>query len=192
MPAGSLTNLGVSISGVACVSVGACVAVGSYIDANWGSEGLFEEFSPLALGPTSITWSSFTLNGYDKALVQDIALDVEDLGTAGWDLTVVASGLPTAGAAHVASPSVNGSLASAGSSSPPGQTCVGSCTAASGSTVTYSVTVPVGTAVDLYNAAAGSGIGEVVLGTRWWIAVPADAVIGSCVTTITLTTAYRP
>ncbi|HTX01688.1 MAG TPA: hypothetical protein VMD59_23095 [Acidimicrobiales bacterium] len=98
-----------------------------------------------------------------------------------------ASSEPTSGQHALQAPVLNGSTTSASSTAAPGQSCVGSCSAASGNSVSYPLTVPVASPADLCNAATGSGIGEVVLTTSWWVEVPADTYSSSQAYTATLT-----
>ena len=142
----------------------------------------------LNLAPSSLSWSASTLNGYDQTLSSAATLDVANEGSGGWDLTIQTSGSFGAGYTMV----VNGSGVSAGSATAPGQSCVGTCVAATGNAVTYPLTVPNGSVVNLYTANAGSGIGTVALSTDWWLTVPGEAHTGIAVVTYTLTLSYGP
>jgi hypothetical protein len=180
---------------VSCVTSVICTAVGDYFDANAGEHALFESYAPpgLVLGPPTLSWS-VSLGGYDLSASSPVVLDVDNLGNAGWDLTIEASGLPSNGSEELASPTLNGSSSSSGATTAPQQSCVGSCTSASGNTVTYPLAIPVGVPADLYNAAVGTGTGELALATYWWVAVPADtyASVGAYSAIVTLTVSSGP
>ncbi|HMD44791.1 MAG TPA: hypothetical protein VKG43_01430 [Acidimicrobiales bacterium] len=151
------------------------------------------DFSPLALTPAAVTWST-TLNGFDASLGQAVTVEVANEGTLGWDLAVSSSEAPYSATLHLslASTTINGSAGSASSSAAPVPTCPATCRAPSGNTATYPVTVPIGSASDLYNAAAGTGIGNINLATDWWEAIPANTLASSYANTVTLTLSYGP
>jgi hypothetical protein len=195
LPAGVATNPGADPDEVACASSGACVAAGDVLEPNGGVDSLVESYAPPpeVSAPASVGWS-VTLNGYDQSVASPVGLTVSDSAPSGWDLTVQASGLPTSAGATLASPVINGSGTSAASSAAPAQGCVGNCTAPSGDSVSYPLAIPTAAAADLYNAAAGSGIGQVTLATDWWAAVPANSAAssGGYTATVTLTVSSGP
>jgi hypothetical protein len=191
LPPGAATNPGALQYWVSCATSGPCVVAGGYIDSNGGQDALLE-IQDLVLAPVTASWST-TLGGYDASVPEAVTVDVDSFGSAGWDLAVQASGLPASGSHQLTSPTVNGSSSSAGSASSPSQSCVGACTTASGDTVTYPLSIPVAAPADLYNAAAGSGTGEIALATYWWIAVPAKTYAASAYSaTVTLTLSNGP
>jgi hypothetical protein len=144
------------------------------------------DYSALVLTPTSVSWSP-TLNGYDQTLSTPVTIEVANEGSGGWDLTIQASASFGAGFTSA----VNGSSLSAQANTAPSQSCAGSCVAASTNTVTYPVTVA-SSALNLYTAAAGSGVGDLDLSTDWWLTVPAKARAGTTTVTYTLTLSYGP
>ncbi|MEQ4717578.1 hypothetical protein [Nonomuraea sp. B19D2] len=153
--------------------------------------------------PASLSWAT-TLNGNNQSLVDTTAADqqytVNDAtgsGT-GWHVTTSATTftngtftLPNAGTFVT-----NGSTSSISSTNAPTATCSGTCTLPTNS-ITYPVAITTAAAsptpVTIYNAAAASGLGEVVIGgstaanpVGWWVNIPASASAGSYTSTITM------
>ncbi|RAG85779.1 hypothetical protein DN069_09735 [Streptacidiphilus pinicola] len=153
--------------------------------------------------PSSLAWAT-TLNGLNQSVVDTTAADqqytVDDAtgSGAGWHVTTSAttftSGshtLPDAGTF-----STNGSTSSVSAGTAPSATCTGTCTLPSNST-TYPVAVTTAasspTPVTVYDTAAGTGLGQVVIGGStaaspigWWINIPAGAAAGTYTSTITM------
>ncbi len=97
---------------------------------------------------------------------------------------------------------LTGSTASVTATSVPTSSCVTSCTPPT-DTTTYPVAITTAstspTAVSVYSASAGSGLGAVTLGGStaadplgWWIKVPANARAGSYTSTVTLAVVSGP
>jgi hypothetical protein len=189
LPANALSDPGIDATAATCSAIGTCLAAGYYIDSGGGADALLEtytETAPLALAPASLS-IPVTLNGYNQAVPGAFTIDVSALGYGGWDLTVQASGVPTSGTSTLADPVLNGSSTAAASSTAPVESCVGSCTLASGDAVVYPLGVPSSAPADLYNAAVASGVGEVALATDLWVALPANLTLPGSAYTMTLT-----
>jgi WxL domain surface cell wall-binding len=159
---------------------------------------------PLTLtSPSSLSWSS-TLTGLDQSLVDTNAGDqqytVNDAtgSGAGWHVTAAATTFTngTATFPNTGTFVTNGSVTSVTSTSAPSATCTGTCTLPTNST-TYPVGITTAAAsptpVTIYDTAAGTGMGQVVIGgstapdpVGWWVNVPASATAGSYTSTITM------
>ncbi len=167
-------------------------------------------FSVLALtSPSSLSWA-VTSNGTNQAIFDNIAADqqftVND-GTgsgAGWNVTVSATTLtngthtlPNAGTLVF-----TGSLISPTAVTAPTATCVTTCTLPT-DTTTYPVAIMTAgsspAAIKVYDTAAGTGLGAVILGGQsatfpigWWINIPANAFTGAYTTTVTVAVSSGP
>jgi hypothetical protein len=153
--------------------------------------------------PSSLTWTG-TLNGLNQSVYDTTGGDeqytVNDAtGTgAGWHVTVAATTFtngtktfPDAGTF-----TTNGSTTSVTSTNAPTATCTATCILPTNTTtypvaVTTAVTAP--TPVTIYDTAAASGLGQVVVGgstnpnpVGWWVNVPASASAGAYTSTITM------
>ncbi|GHE38301.1 hypothetical protein GCM10017673_45820 [Streptosporangium violaceochromogenes] len=165
---------------------------------------------PLTLAaPASLSLAT-TLNGTDQNLVDTTAADqqytVNDAtgSGAGWHVTTSATTftngtqtLPDSGTFLT-----NGSTSSVSSTNAPSSTCVGTCTLPTNS-ITYPVAITTAatspTPVTIYNAAAASGLGAVVIGgstaanpVGWWVRIPANAASGSYTSTVTMAIVSGP
>ena len=153
--------------------------------------------------PSSLTWAT-TLVGLNQSLVDTSAADqqytVNDAtgSGAGWHVTTSAttftSGshtLPNSGTF-----STNGSTTSVSATTAPSATCTATCTLPTNST-TYPVAITTAssspTPVTVYDTAAGTGLGQVVIGGStaanpigWWVNIPASTVAGTYTSTITM------
>ena len=155
----------------------------------------------LATSPTALAWGT-TLAGSDSQLTDTTAghtaFSVNDStgSGAGWNVTVSATTF-TAGSKTLAN---SGTLALTGSTSSESATTAPDAACNTGSTCTAptdSATYPLAvttaasspTAVKIYNAAAGTGLGYVNVGSvnpaAWWLNVPANAYAGAYTSTIT-------
>lgn len=163
------------------------------------------------VSPGSLTWAA-AATGADQSVVDTQAADqqltVNDAtGTAaGWHVTASATTftngthtLPNTGT-FLAS----GSLTSASATTAPSSACAtgSTCTLPTNST-TYPVAVTTaGTAppaVTLYNAAANTGMGKIVLGGSgaanplgWWLNVPSNVFSGAYTSTVTMSVVSAP
>jgi hypothetical protein len=158
--------------------------------------------------PSSLTWT-VTQQGLDQNAVDSLSSDqqltVDDTtGTgAGWRITVSATTftdgtntLPNTGRL-----SITGSTSSL-TSATPSVACGGSCILPT-DTTTYPVTITTAasspTAYTIYDASAGSGIGQITIGGSaaahpigWWVTVPASADAGTYTSTIIVTLVTGP
>jgi hypothetical protein len=145
-----------------------------------------------------------TLDGTDKQLVDatDTSFSVQDTTGSGdgWNATAAATQF-TAPGPHVLADAgtlvLNGSTTSETTGATPGNACapLTTCTVPA-TNVAFPVDLVTGAAVtpfSIYNAAAATGLGNILIGTSsagaaaaWWLNVPASASAGVYVSTITL------
>jgi hypothetical protein len=161
--------------------------------------------------PTALGWSE-TVNGLDRLLVDPTTAhqtyQVNDAtGSAlGWHVTVSATTFtsitPAATLADIGTFSTNGSLTlttGALSTTAPSGNCTSGSTCTVGTNnlassypvaITTAATTP--TAVSIYSAPAGSGLGTITIGSPganpvgWWISVPSNTLQGTYTSTVTL------
>jgi hypothetical protein len=210
--AGGIGGCALSAAGTAQAAVcpGTPVLTGTTCTA---SGTLTFSAGPLSLlSPTALTWA-VTGNGFNQRLVDattaDQAYTVYDAtgSGAGWNVTVSAttftSTTPAATLADTGTFSTNGSIASATVTTAPTATCStgATCTLPTDTTVypvaiTTAATTP--TPFKIYDAAATTGLGSIVIGlpgaapVGWWVAVPANVVPGTYTSTITLEVVSAP
>jgi hypothetical protein len=166
--------------------------------------GILALTSPSLLG-WSATMTGSTQNVTDTAAAhQQLSVDDESNTGAGWHVTVAATTL-TAGAHSLANSGtlvVTGSTSSASATTAPSDACNTSCRPPV-SSASYPVAVTTAgsspTPVTVYDVAAGSGIGPVILGgstaanpVGWWIAVPPTTYAGTYTSTFTITIVSGP
>jgi hypothetical protein len=169
--------------------------------------------------PPALGWAA-TISGADQLLVDPAPADqgyiVNDAtGTApGWHVTVSAtpfvSGANTLGTATAVTPtfSTNGSTTltdGAITTAAPGASCAGTSTCtlptnnlAAGYPVTITTgqaATPTATPVDIYDTAAGTGLGTIVIGydaataanpVGWWLNVPSNTIQGTYTSTVSM------
>ncbi len=161
--------------------------------------------------PASLGWAA-TLNGANQSVVDVTAADqqytVNDgTGSAtGWHVTLSATTftngshtLPDTGTFVT-----TGSVTSISATTAPTAACAASttCTLPT-NTTTYPVAVTTAssspTAVAIYDTAAGTGVGQIVIGgssaanpVGWWVNVPASASAGAYTSTITMAVVSAP
>jgi hypothetical protein len=161
--------------------------------------------------PSSLTWSA-TLNGTNQSVVDTTAVDqqytVDDAtgSGAGWHVTLSATTF-TNGTHTLANTGTfvnTGSVTSISATTGPTATCAtgATCTLPTNST-TYPVAVTTAAsspaAVTIYDTAAGTGLGQIVVGgstaanpVGWWLNVPANAYSGAYTSTVTLAVVSAP
>jgi hypothetical protein len=160
--------------------------------------------------PASLTWAG-TLTGTSQSLVDVITADqqytVNDAtgSGAGWHVTTSATTF-TNGAAtfpNTGSFVTNGSVGSISATTSPTATCVGgSCTLPT-NTTTYPVAITTAavtpTPSTIYDTSASTGLGQILIGgsaqpnpVGWWVNVPASAISGSYISTITMAVISGP
>ncbi len=154
-------------------------------DGPWLTDTWDFDLAPLALAPATLSWSS-TLTGYDAWVNAGVVVEVASETSQGWDLTV------SANTGTLPPPKLNASSLSAASSVGPTATCLlTTCVAPTGNSAAYPVTAPASPA-DLYNASAGTGVGDFDLSLDVWASVPANTRSGTYGSTITLTLDFGP
>lgn len=157
--------------------------------------------------PGSLGWAA-TLNGSNQSAVDtgpaDQQLTVDDTAGAGWHITVSATTF-TSGTDTLPDTGTfvfTGSISAATAGSAPSSSCLTSCTLPS-DTVTYPVAITTAPsappATTIYDTPAGSGEGAIILGGHsaadpigWWINVPANALVGTYTSTVSLTLMSGP
>jgi hypothetical protein len=159
--------------------------------------------------PSALGWST-TLTGLSQQVVDATAADqsytVNDArgSGAGWNVTVSATTFTDASSGTLPDSgtfSGNGSTSSQASTTAPSSACTvtGQCTAPTNA-VTYPVAITTAastpTASTIYSAAAGTGIGSVLIGgttpVGWWISLPGTAAAGTYTSTVDLNVATGP
>jgi hypothetical protein len=152
--------------------------------------------------PPALGWSE-TVNGLDRQLVDPTAADqtyqVDDAtGTApGWHVTVAAGQFASTGTGtptlpNAATFSTNGSVTSMTATTAPSGTCTaGSTCTVPTDTTGYPVAITTGaTAVNIYDASAGTGAGTITIGATtpvgWWLNVLSNATQGTYISTVSL------
>lgn len=159
--------------------------------------------------PSSLTWTG-TLTGIDQSIVDTISGDqqytVNDAtgSGAGWHVTTSATTFTNGSHTFPDTGTfvTNGSATSITATTAPTATCTATCTLPSNST-TYPVAVTTAasspTPVTIYDTAAASGMGQIVIGgstqpnpVGWWVNVPASASAGAYTSTITMAVISGP
>jgi hypothetical protein len=143
--------------------------------------------------PSAVSFAA-TLEGKDQTVSTTQALDVSDAtgSGAGWNLTATSTTFTTGGE----SPHTLSTSATTVGSSPTSACDAGStCTLASNS-VSYPYTLPAAstapTATKLFNAAAGTGLGNETVTPTWKLAVLATTFAGTYNSTWTLSLVSGP
>lgn len=144
----------------------------------------------LTVSPSTPSPFSATLSGSNQTVTYTLPITVTDTtgANAGWDVTITSTQLTT-GSHTLPSTASNVTAASAA--------CLSgsSCTSPTNS-IAYPLAVPAGatapTAVKLFNAATGSGLGHNLVTPTVQVAVPANAYTGSYASTVTLAAASGP
>ena len=186
MKLGKPLGVGIAALSALLVAVGPAGATTASATLNAGSLGF-------ASTPGNVTFPSATLDGGNKIVTASQALDIADAtgSGAGWNIsassTLFKSGSYTlpAGATTV-------------SSAPATPTCDTNvtCTVAGSTTVSYPYSLPAGatapTATKLFNAPAGTGMGDQTLTPIWTLAIPANAYAGNYTSTWILSLVSGP
>jgi hypothetical protein len=157
--------------------------------------------------PSSLTWTG-TLTGLNQSLVDTTSTDqqytVNDAtGTgAGWHVTTSATTFTNGSHTFPDTGTfvTTGSTSSITSPNAPSATCTGSCSLPTNTTsypvaITTAASTP--TPVTIYDTAAGTGLGQMVIGNTpnpvgWWVNVPASASAGAYTSTITMAISSGP
>ncbi len=193
-PAGAAACGGAVVAGTSCTMTGTVTLGGGSLTLT---------------SPSSLTWTG-TLTGLDQSLVDTTAADqqytVNDAtGTgAGWHVTISATTFTNGSATfpNTGTFVTNGSTSSIADTSKPTATCTATCTLPT-NTTTYPVAITTAAvtppATTIYDTAASTGLGQVVIGgsgamhpVGWWVNVPASATAGAYTSTITMTIISAP
>jgi hypothetical protein len=123
---------------------------------------------------------SATLNGADLTRTYTLPLTVVDTRatpTAGWNLTIRGTQFTAAGGKTL--PTTASQVTGVTSA------CAGSCTTNPTNSLTWPITVPTGTAVKFFNAAANTGTGTFTITPTVTVSLAANTLAGSYTSTIT-------
>jgi hypothetical protein len=145
--------------------------------------------------PSTMSWS-LTLNGYNQTATTSSTVVVDDsTGTGdGWQVTAEASPFTATNSSGTTTTLSGESLSVA---QPTAACASGTTCTLPDNTVSYPVTLPIGSNVNvtpivIASAAVDTGMGEVDLPFTWSLAVPADALAGSYTSTITVSVSTGP
>ena len=185
------------VAGTACTDTGTLTFTG-------GSLNL--------LSPIALTWAG-TGNGLNQQLVdattahQSYVVDDATGSGAGWNVTVSATTFtsisPAATLVNAGTFSTNGSITSAVATTAPTGACTSgaTCTVPTDTSV-YPVAITTAasspTAYKIYDTSAATGLGSITIGlpgaapVGWWVAVPANAVPATYLSTVTLEVISAP
>ncbi len=177
----------------AAVAVSSLLLAAAPAFATNASETLNAGTLGFATTPGSVTFPATTLNGQDKNVNASQPLDIGDAtgSGAGWNVTATSTlfksgsySLPV-GATTI-------------SSSPGTPTCDAgvTCTVAGATNVSYPYSLPAAstapTATKMFNAPAGTGMGDQTISPTWTLAIPGNAYAGSYTSTWTLSLVSGP
>ncbi len=177
----------------AAVTIGSLLLVAAPAGATTATETLTAGSLGFASTPGSVAFPATTLNGQDKTVTAAQPLDIADAtgSGAGWNITATStlfkSGTYTlpAGATTI-------------TSAPGAPTCDSSvtCTPGGSTTVAFPYTLPAAAsapiATKVFNAPAGTGMGDQTVTPTWSLAIPGNAYAGSYTSTWTLSLVSAP
>ena len=177
----------------AAVTIGSLLFVAAPAMATTASETLTAGSLGFASTPGSVTFPATTLNGQDKTVTAQQPLDIADAtgSGAGWNITATStlfkSGINTlpAGATTI-------------TSAPAAPACDSgvTCTPGGSTTVSFPYSLPAAAtappATKVFNAPAGTGMGDQTVTPTWSLAIPANALAGSYQSTWTLSLVSAP
>lgn len=177
----------------AAVTIGSLLLVAAPAGATTASETVTAGSLGFASTPGSVTFPATTLNGQNKTVTASQPLDIADAtgSGAGWNVTATST-LFTNGS-HTLS-----SGAATIASAPSGPTCDTNvtCTVGSATTVSYPYSLPAAatapTATKMFNAPAGTGMGDQTVTPTWTLAIPGNAYAGNYTSTWTLSLVSGP
>ncbi len=157
--------------------------------------------------PAQLAWSG-TLDGATLSLVDNTTADQsytvgDNTGSgAGWHVQVAATtftdSTTSASLSSSGTFSTNGSTSSSTATTGPSAACTssGACTPPSNGTsypvaITTAVSSP--TPVTIFDAAAGSGLGDITISSvGWWLSIPPTATAGTYTSTVTFSITSGP
>ena len=178
---------------VAAAAMSSLLLVAAPAGATTASATLTAGSLGFATTPGPVNFPSVTLNGTDKTTTAQQAFDVADAtgSGAGWNITATSTLFKSGTNALPAGATTIGS-------SPGSPTCdTGStCTVGGATTVAYPYSLPAAasapTATKMFNAPAGTGMGNQTVSPTWTLAIPANAYAGNYTSTWTLSLVSGP
>jgi hypothetical protein len=177
----------------AAVTIGSVLLLAAPAGATTASETLTAGSLGFASAPGNVTFPGTTLNGANKTVTAAQAFDIADAtgSGAGWNITATSTTFTSGTHTLPTSATTIGS-------SPGAPTCDASvtCTVGGPTTVSYPYSLPAAatapTATKLFNAPAGTGMGDQTVTPTWTLAIPANAYAGSYTSTWTLSLVSGP
>ena len=177
----------------AAVTIGSLLLAAAPAGATTASETLTAGSLGFASTPGNVNFPGTTLDGTNKTVTAPQPLDIADAtgSGAGWKITATSTLFKSGSYTLPAGATTIGSAPGA----PRCDTNV-TCTAGGTTTVTYPYTLPAAatapTATPLYNAPAGTGMGDQTVTPTWTLAIPANSYAGSYTSTWTLSLVSAP
>ena len=147
-------------------------------------------YNPEIFAQPSMSGSVSLGSVYDLSYPQAFTVEIDSQTSQGWNLKVSVNADPTFGSDVLPATSINGSSSS--STSALVASCVSTCTLPTGNTVSYPLSVRVGSPQIVYDAATGTGIGPHNLAEEIWTKIPADSKVGTYTNTFTYTISNGP
>jgi hypothetical protein len=198
LTAGSLALLPGTASAAPCTSEASCAMTGTATLTG----------GTLSLSTSgSLSWAG-TLTGVLQSIADTSTADqtytVNDAtgSSSGWNVTVSATTFTTGTATlpDTGTFSTNGDPTSVSSTTAPTATCTGgtgTCTLPTESGVTYPVAITTAatapTAVTVYNATSGTGLGSIDIGSvGWWLTIPGTTTAGTYTSSVTMAVSSGP
>jgi hypothetical protein len=177
----------------AAVTIGAALLAAAPAGATTASETLTAGSLGFAGTPGNVTFPGTTLDGANKTVTAAQPLDIADAtgSGAGWNITATSTLFKSGSYSLPAGATTIGS-------SPAAPTCDSSvtCTPGGSTTVSYPYSLPAAatapTATKLFNAPAGTGMGDQTVTPTWTLAIPANAYAGNYTSTWTLSLVSGP
>jgi hypothetical protein len=187
------------LEGVSCATASFCIAAGCYVNSGGYEQTLVVDFAMVCTGgnlaissPASAAFPGVSLDGENQAATTSMELipDDETGSGDGWNIDLTSTTLTNAGEETLPTTASNVTGVASLVADPSG-----SCSLPTNGE-TYPITVPAGAtapaAVDIYNAAAGTGEGANDVTLDFSITVPGYAYDGSYSSTWTYTIASGP
>ena len=145
--------------------------------------------------PGNITFPSVTLNGLDQTTSASLPLDIGDNtgSRAGWNVTATSTQFSDGAAGNTLPTSAVTVQAAPSDVCDSGATCT---IASEASSITYPYTLPAGatapTATKIFDAKAGTGMGDQTVTPDYTLAIPADTAAGTYASTWTFSLISGP
>ena len=177
----------------AAVTIGSLLLVAAPAGATTASETVTAGSLGFASTPGNVTFPGTTLNGQNKTVTASQPFDIADAtgSGAGWNITATST-LFTTGSHTLAAGSATIATAPSAPTCDSGVTC----TVGGATTVSYPYSLPAAaiapTATKLFNAPAGTGMGDQTVTPTWTLAIPGNAYAGNYSSTWTLSLVSAP